>query len=90
MLEVTAAEYLDGYRVRVTFNNGEAGIVDLAGALWGSMFEPLKDPATFRRFEVSPVLHTICWENDADLAPEHLYEKMVEQRDASVPGSCSP
>jgi hypothetical protein len=43
------------------------------------MFEPLRDPATFQRFKLSPVLHTICWENDADFAPEFLYEKMVEQ-----------
>jgi hypothetical protein len=44
------------------------------------MFEPLRDPTAFERFEVSPVLHTVRWENDADLAPEFLYEKMVEQR----------
>ena len=50
------------------------------------MFEPLKDPATFQRFELSPVLHTIQWENDADLAPEYLYAKMVEQRDAADRG----
>jgi hypothetical protein len=83
MLEVTAAEYVDGHRVRISFNNGEAGTVDLTDALWGPMFEPLRDPAAFQRFEVSPVLHTIRWENDADLAPEYLYEKMVEQRDAA-------
>ena len=45
------------------------------------MFEPLKDPAVFRRFEVSDVLHTIRWENGADLAPEYLHQ-MVEQADA--------
>ncbi len=27
------------------------------------------------------VLHTVRWKNDADLAPEFLYEKMVQQRD---------
>jgi len=80
MLEVTAAEYVGGLRLRVCFNNGEAGTVDLADALWGPVFEPLRDPATFQRFGLSPVLHTIHWENDADFAPEFLYEKMVEQR----------
>ena len=79
MLEVTAAEYLGEHRVRIAFNNGEQGEVDLSDALWGTMFEPLQDPATFQRFELSSVLHTICWENNADLAPEYLYAKMVEQ-----------
>lgn len=83
MLEVTAAEYLDGHRVRVRFSNGEAGTVDLADALWGPTFEPLRDPAVFRRLEVSPVLHTIRWENGADFAPEFLHDKMAEQRDAA-------
>ena len=79
MLEVTAAEYLDRYRIFVQFNNGESGVVDLECTLWGPMFEPLKDLAVFRRFEVSQVLHTIRWENDADLAPEYLLQKMSEQ-----------
>jgi hypothetical protein len=78
MLEVKTADYVDGFRIRIQFNNGEQGVVDLSDALWGPMFEPLKDPDLFRRFEVSDVLHTIKWENDADLAPEFLYQKMVE------------
>ena len=82
MLEVTAAQYVDQFRIRIRFNNGDEGVVDLADALWGPMFEPLKDPAVFRRFEVSEVTHTVRWENDADLAPEYLHQKMVEQSDA--------
>jgi hypothetical protein len=35
MVEVTAAEYLRERRVRICFNNGEAGTVDLSDALWG-------------------------------------------------------
>ena len=81
MLEVITAEYLGGHRVRLRFSNGDEGAVDLADALWGPMFEALRDPATFERFEVSPVLHTIRWENDADFAPEFLYEKMLEQKE---------
>jgi len=80
MLEVVSAEYVDGYRVRVRFNTGEEGVVDLSEALWGPVFEPLKNPEAFRRFEVSGVLHTIRWENDADLAPEFLHDRMMEQK----------
>ena len=79
MLEVTSAEYIEGYRIRVRFNNGEGGVVDLKDALWGPMFEPLRDIGAFLHFKVSEVVHTLCWENDADLAPEFLYAKMVEQ-----------
>ena len=82
MLEVTAAYYIDQYRIRVRFNNGDEGVVDLADSLWGTMFEPLKDPTVFRRFEVSGVLHTVKWENDADQVPEYLHQKMIEQADA--------
>lgn len=79
MLEVTSAEYVEGYKIRVRFNDGAAGIVDLADAFWGPVFEPLKDLGAFRRFGVSEVFHTLCWENGADIAPEYLYEKMIEQ-----------
>lgn len=89
MLEVTRAEYAGGHRLRLWFNNGDEGTVDLSDALWGPMFEPLQDVAAFQRFEVSPVLHTICWDNDADLAPEYLYEKMVEQAHAREAAAAS-
>ena len=79
MLEVIKAEYIEEYRIQITFNNGVSGVVDLTEALWGAMFEKLKDYNTFRKFEVSDVVHSIRWENDADLATEYLHEKMVEQ-----------
>ena len=46
------------------------------------VFEPLRDLSVFRRFQISEVLHTIVWENNADLAPEYLLAKMIEQQDA--------
>lgn len=72
MLEVTAAECPGGHCLRIGFSNGGKGVVDLAEALWGPMLEPLKDPDTFQRFQLSPLLHTIQWENGADLTPESL------------------
>ena len=78
MLEVTKAEYIEEYRIQIMFNNGASG-VNLNKALLGTMFEKLKDYNTFRKFELSDVVHTIRWENVSALAPEYLCEKMVEQ-----------
>ena len=62
------------------FNDGTSGVVDLTDALWGPMFEPLRDVGLFRRLAVSDSLHTLFWENGADLAPEYLYEKLTRRR----------
>ena len=69
----------------MTFNTGESGVVDLAQSLWGPVFEPLRTSDRFRRFTVSQTLHTITWDNDADFAPEHLRDKMIEQGAAADP-----
>jgi hypothetical protein len=35
MLEVTAAQYVDPFCIRIRFNDGDEGVVDLGDALWG-------------------------------------------------------
>ncbi|HOC69743.1 MAG TPA: DUF2442 domain-containing protein [Candidatus Hydrogenedentes bacterium] len=87
MVEVTAAKYVKNYRIFVVFNTGEEGEVDLEAALWGPVFEPLKNLDVFKRFEVSPLFHTIVWENEADFAPEFLRDKLLEQRKTAKVGS---
>ena len=71
-IEVTKAEYLDGYRIKLLFNNGVTKIVDLCQSLNGAVFAPLKDLSYFKRFKIK--FNTIEWENGADFAPEYLYE----------------
>ena len=71
-LEVVKAEYLDGYRLRLVFNNGEVRIADLDSSLVGEVFEPLRDVNLFKRFCIK--FNTVEWENGADFAPEYLYE----------------
>jgi hypothetical protein len=73
-----SAAYAGGYRIRVRFADGRAGEIDLAGELWGEVFEPLKDPVVFSQFRVDTELNTIAWETGADLAPEYLYEKAAQ------------
>ena len=71
-LEVIQAEYLDNYRLLLTFNNGEQKTVDLQNELNGSVFTPLKQLDYFKKFQIK--YNTVEWENGADYAPEYLYE----------------
>ena len=80
LVMVVRAEYLGGYRVRVFFDDGVQGEVDLADELYGEVFEPLRDPAYFAAFKVE---YTLVWPNGADFAPEFLYER-VRRRDPSA------
>ena len=59
-----------------------SGVVDLADSLLGPMFEPLRDVGLFKRFRVSPVLHTIAWDNEAGFAPEYFRDTMFPQAGA--------
>jgi hypothetical protein len=67
---------LDGYLVRVRFEDGTAGDVDL-GYLreYGGVFEPLRDPGYFRELRADHEAGTIVWPNEADIAPETLYAR---------------
>ena len=71
---LTEVEPLDGYTVRVRFEDGMGGEVDLSYLLdYGGVFEPLRDRDYFRRLRADTEAGTIVWPNNADIAPETLY-----------------
>ena len=78
--KLESAEYVSGHAIRLRFADGTQGVVDLRDELWGEVFEPLKDPATFRSFHLDAELNTVRWPSGADLAPEFLYEKAAAQQ----------
>ena len=51
-IEVLKAEYVDGYRIKLWFNNNVTKVVDLKSSLKGIVFEPLKDLDFFKKFSV--------------------------------------
>lgn len=83
---LVAAKHLGGYRIEACFDDGKRGVIDLEGELWGEVFEPLRDPALFRRFRFDEELETIVWPTGADLAPEFLYERAAPAGDAPAEG----
>ena len=76
ILHVKEAKYLHDYVIRVRFNDGIEGEVDLEDELEGEVFGPLRDKRKFKSFKVDPILETIVWENGADFAPEFLHENL--------------
>ena len=74
---VTRAEYCGGYRIRLTFNDGKSGTVDIKPLLEGPIFELVKDPAYFQRFFLDG--GALAWPNGADIAPETLYEQAASE-----------
>ena len=69
------ATYEESYRIRLRFEDGTEGVVDLESQLWGKVFEPLRDRKIFSQFRLDEELQTITWPTGADLAPEFLYEE---------------
>jgi hypothetical protein len=63
-------EYLDGYVIRATLDDGTTRELDFEPHLWGQMFEPLKELAAFRQGKVDADSQTVIWANGADVAPE--------------------
>jgi len=72
---IIEARHVRDYVVRVRFQDGVEGEVDLQPRLYGEIFEPLKDAEYFAQFRVDTDLHALVWPNGADFAPEFLYEQ---------------
>jgi len=58
--------YLDGYKLRLEFNNGEIRDVDVKNELFGEVFALLQDMTLFKKVAVNPDTNTIEWPNGAD------------------------
>ena len=73
MLRPTATKVvpLDGYRLWITFDNGENKIFDVKPYIKGSWYGELSDPAYFK--SVFPNGYSVEWANGQDLCPDDLY-----------------
>jgi len=75
IVDVVRVEVLEPYRLRLAFNDGAEGVVDVAALVpFDGVFAPLRDPATFACVRVDKELGTIVWPNGADLDPSVLHE----------------
>lgn len=74
--DVIEARHIGGYVIWLRFRDNTAGEIDLERELHGSVFEPLRDVAVFRQFQIHAEFHTLTWPNGADFAPEFLHDNV--------------
>lgn len=71
---ITSVEPLQGFVLKLSFDDGTEREVDLENELWGPVFEPLRtNPDLFRQVQVDRELGTIVWPNGADMDPDVLH-----------------
>ena len=72
--DITRVIPLPEYRLRLTFDDGAEGEVDLRSQLsFTGVFEPLRDESEFKKVRVNSEIGTIEWPNNVDLDPVVLY-----------------
>ncbi len=75
MIFVTDAEYHSDYKIKLTFNTGEQGIVDLYDLIEKyTIAHSLKNINAFKQFYLDE-WPTLAWPCGFDVAPETLYER---------------
>jgi Protein of unknown function (DUF2442) len=76
--DVVSVEPLDDYRLRVRFDDGVEGVVDVTQLVtFTGVFEPLRSIDFFAQATVDPELGTVRWPNHADLDSDVLYAKVT-------------
>lgn len=84
---IVEARYVGGHVVWLRFRDGTCGEIDLAPALRGPVFEPLRNPTVFRQFRIHPEFHTLVWPTEPTLRPSFYaimcalrYNRKAERR----------
>jgi len=78
MVKVIEVQPLDGFRLRVRFSDGQEGVRDCSDIVTeaGSMVEPLRDPAFFRRVFIE--YGALAWPNGYDIDSIAFYREMEQ------------
>ena len=71
---VKKVEYIEGYKLKLKFDDGKVKIVDFEERLnvAKNMFLPLKNVNYFKKVKADGT--TLVWPNGLDLCPDVLYE----------------
>lgn len=81
IVHVTAVEVVGDHRLKLAFDDGAHGEIDLSDRDWRGVFEPLRDAGCFRQVALDQELGTIVWPDGPDIAPETLHDWVLTGRE---------
>jgi hypothetical protein len=73
---ISAATAIQHGVLRLTFDDGLSGEVDVLARMWGPVFDDARTPSGFAKLEVDAETETVAWPGGADLASDTLYERL--------------
>ena len=73
----THVETLPGFRVKLRFEDGVEGVVDLSHLAGKGVFAAWLQPGFFERAFISPDCRTLTWPGELDLDPCVLYHQVT-------------
>ena len=76
MIRIIEAQPLEGYRLKVRFNDGLEGVYSVDPEHRGGVFLNLRDPGVFNAVRVNPDFGCVEWPG-VDLCPTSMHEEML-------------
>ena len=76
--KIVACRALPHYRIWIRFDDGLEGEVDLSELVGKGVFAAWESVEFFHRVHVDPKTHTVTWEDEIDLDPYVLREKLTK------------
>ena len=75
LIYITAAKYVSGYILELTFNTGEVKLFDFTQLYDKGICTKLQDIEYFKNFKLDAF--SVDWNNEIGFAPEFLYEQGI-------------
>ena len=72
MKRITHVEALPEYRLKLRYDDGKEGVVDLSAEVGKGIFAAWKDEELFKRVRIGDFGQPV-WEGEIDLCPDALY-----------------
>ncbi len=76
MRRIVDVTVLDGYQVKLTFDDGKEGVVDVSHLAGKGVFACWQDRETFERVQIGSS-GELFWGDQVDLCPDALYLRMT-------------
>ena len=74
MHKVIGFQFVEGFILRVRFDDGTEQAIDFEPVLKGEMYGPLSNPNVFKQVTLDDEAGTLVWPNGADFDPATLHD----------------